>query len=353
MTKRRSLVLAALAALTGCVLVLAFWHRSGPEGVAPGDMDAAAADSSDRQPSPAPARPTPASDLPLPPLEMPLALALASLEAQAEAGVPAAACRLAAEFQNCLALKARREEMADWLSERRRAFELVTANGQDTRLVDTFQRTFEEQLAQRENGLAAHERRCEGVALPDEAGLLRRWRQAALLGDPTAMRYYASGTAFRWSNVLAAPDVQAAYRSEAASMAWSLARQGDLLMTLRLASATSSLTRYRPGLLDEVVEDDPALALALYRRVLWALKQDDRPDATRLRNEIRLRIDLIRQVATPEQIGDAARRLRDLDAWDPLSTQGLGRGTHLDGARLPASPAACQHAGRPEADMPG
>lgn len=353
MAKRRSLALAALVALAGCVLVLGFWYRSGPDSSASGAIDATAADPSGGQPSPARAHPAPAPDVPLPPLDVPLALALPALQAQAQAGVPAAACRLAAEYQNCLALERRREEMADWLSERRRAFELVTANGQDTRLVDTFQRTFEEQLAQRENGLAAHERRCEGVALPDEAGLLRHWRQAAVLGDPTAMRYYASGTAFRWSNVLAAPDVQAAYRSEAASMAWSLARQGDLLMTLRLASATSSLTRFRPGLLDEVVEDDPALALALYRRVLWALKQDDRLDATRLTNEIRLRIDLIRQVATPEQIEDAARRLRDLDAWEPLSTKGLGRGTYLDSARLPASPAACQHAGRPEADVPG
>lgn len=340
MAKRRFVL--SLAGLLAIAAVLSFAYRFTPRADAPSDAAAEAPPPAQDTGNTAAARPASRPDEPLPPLDMPLARALPALQRQAAAGVPAAACRLAAEYQNCLSLPQQREELAAWLAQRRRALELVTANGTNTGHVHTFQKSFEQELALREGKLAPRERRCEGVELPAPAVVLRHWRQAALLGDPTAMRYYASGNAFRWSNVLDSADVLAAYRNEAPAMAWSLVRQGDLLMTLRVASAASSLTRFSPGLLDQVIEDDPALALALYRRVLEALDGQDSHDARRFIHDLERKIDLVEQASTPAQVQDAARRSLELQAWSPLSLRGLGRYTYTDGARLSANAAACQ-----------
>lgn len=338
MAKRRLVLFLAGFLVAAAVLLLVY--RSAPR---PGvQVEAMASPSAQQTRDITPASPVARSHEPLPPLDLPLARALPALQRQAAAGDPAAACRLAAEYQNCLSLPQQREELGAWLAQRRRALELVTANGPNTEYVDTFQKSFDQELAVRENRLAPRERRCEGVELPAPAVVLRQWRQAALLGDPTAMRYYASGNAFRWSNVLDSADVLAAYRNEAPAMAWSLVRQGDLLMTLRVASAASSLTRFSPGLLDQVIDDDPALALALYRRVLEALDGQDGHDARRFIRDLERKIDLVEQASTPEQVQDATRRSLELQAWSPLSLRGLGPYTYTDGARLPSNAAACQ-----------
>lgn len=344
MAKRRLVVvLAGFMAIAALVLLA---YRFGPRADAQADAKRKNASSAQQAGGSTAIRPAVRPAEPLPPLDLPLASALPALQRQAAAGVPAAACRLAAEYQNCMSLPEQREELAAWLAQRRRALELTTANGTRTENVDIFQRNFEQELALRENRLAPRERRCEGVELPTAAAVLRQWRQAALLGDPTAMRYYASGSGFRWSNVLDSADVLAAYRNEAPAMAWSLVRQGDLLMTLRVASAASSLTRFSPGLLDQVIEDDPALALALYRRVLEALEGQDGHDARRFALDLERKIDLVEQASTPGQLQEARTRALELQSWTPLSLRGLGRYTYTDGARLPASPAACQNAGR-------
>lgn len=338
MAKRRFVLFLAGLLVAAAVVLLAYRFAPRPGAQA----DAKAPPAAQESPAITPASPAARSHEPLPPLDLPLARVLPALQRQADAGVPAAACRLAAEYQNCLSLPQQREELAAWLAQRRRALELVTANGTNTEHVDTFQKSFEQELALRENRLAPRERRCEGVELPAPSVVLRQWRHAALLGDPTAMRYYASGSAFRWSNVLDSADVLAAYRNEAPAMAWSLVRQGDLLMTLRVASAASSLTRFSPGLLDQIIDDDPALALALYRRVLEALDGQDGHDARRFILDLERKIDLVEQASTPAQVQEATRRSLELQAWSPLSLRGLGRYTYTDGARLPANAAACQ-----------
>ncbi|WP_374602962.1 hypothetical protein [Arenimonas sp.] len=340
MAKRRFVL--SVAGLLATAGVLFLGYRFTPRADAQADAETAPAPSAQRAGIAAAARPAAPTDEPLPPLDVPLARALPALQRQAAAGVPAAACRLAAEYQNCLSLPQQREELAAWLAQRRRAFELMTADGTRTGNVDIFQRSFEQELALRERKLAPRERRCEGVELPAPADVLRQWRQAALLGNTTAMRYYASGTAFRWSNVLDSADMLAAYRNEAPAMAWSLVRQGDLLMTLRVASAASSLTRFSPGLLDQVIEDDPALALALYRRMLDALDGQDGHNERSFRHDLERKIDLVEQASTPEQVQEATRRSLELQSWAPLSLRGLGPYTGADSSRLPANAAACQ-----------
>lgn len=347
----------AWVVLAGLLLVgagIAFLPRT-PAPVATVDAPAPALrqDPPGDAPTPSPvglsSRPGPPE--PLPALGAPLADVLPELRRRAAAGEPGAACRLAADLDSCRWLRARREDHARWLAERRQALELQGVGGSAESIAE-FTRTFDQQVEQREAGLRGHEARCAGVPAPTEAELVRHWAQAARLGSHVAMRHYASGQAFQWSGILDGANELSAFRSEAPAMARALAEAGDLPMTIHLAGALAPLSSRTRTLLGQAVAEDPVMSLALYRRALDALVGLDSGTARRLADQVRQRIDLVEQFMTPDQRADAGRRQAELAQWRPLRPDSLHPATSVDGMRVPANVMHC-HAEAGEPEPPG
>lgn len=287
---------------------------------------------------------------PLPALDIPLANIMPELERRAANGESPAACRIAAELGRCRGLRAGREEHDRWLASRRIALELAVA-GRDAQTVAAFNRVFNQELDLRESRLRALEQHCENVDLPTGAELTLRWQRAARLGDASAMRHYASGRAFGWGSILESAQLLPQYQQEAERMALELVRAGDLAMTLQLAAAAAPLASRHQSLLGQVVDEDTALSVALYRRTLAALEVVDSHIARRVATDIRGQLDLIEGGMTPHQL----QRLKALEAesgsWQPVRSEELHRRTSAYGLGASGEPRECPGAPIPNASQ--
>lgn len=278
---------------------------------------------------------------PLPALGTPLAVSLPELKRRAAAGESPVACRLAAELGMCRGLRSHREDHERWLAERRLALELSTA-GKDEAAVEGFSRVFEQELELRERRLQARERHCAGVEPPSGAELAARWRHAAHLGDPAAMRHYASGRAFGWGSILDGAALLPQYRQEAEGMARERVRAGDLAMTLQLAAASAPLTSRTRSLLGQVVAEDVAWSVALYRVALMALETVDSHNARRVATDIRGQLDLLEGDMTPDQQRRAQALQIEAQAWSPVRLEDLNRQTSAHGIGWSGDVRECQ-----------
>jgi hypothetical protein len=268
--------------------------------------------------APAAPKPRPASG-PLPDLGAPLGLVIDDLQRRAAAGEAPSACRLAAEFSHCDQLRYRRADAERWLAERKQALSLIT----DPEAVRNASASIDREMALRERRIEALAKHCEGVTLPDAAQQSRQWRQAALLGSRSAMRQYASGNAFRWNSLMSSLPELTAYRNEAERMATTLAREGDVEMTLALASGYDPMPSNNRSLLAQTLTADGARALALYRRLLQSLDGlEDRPQA-QLRRQVEARVELLEASLAPEE-GARAEALMsgELATWSPPAVNG-------------------------------
>ncbi len=277
----------------------------------------------------------------LPPLDTPLASTLPTLESLARQGHPRAACRLAAELERCAALPVAQHQHDRWLAERRQALELARV-GENAAAARDFAAAFEAELARREGVLAEMERHCAGVPETPVTARLERWRTAARLGDPTAIRQYAGGRVFSWADIVenaaAIPD----YRREAGPMLQALARDGDLEATLLLAAAHSPLRDDWRGLLAQVMGSDGARSLALYRRALAAASGVDAHRARTLVSDISQQIEQLEHALTPEELQRARQLELDFDTWAPVDpAPAAERPIGAFGSLPPAPPAAC------------
>lgn len=280
--------------------------------------------------------PDPAPTPDLPAADVPLALFVDDLRERAARGEAAAGCRLAAEFSRCHQLATRRADHDRWLAERRRALDDITDPARRAELAGNIDR----ELAFRESQLGEFEAHCRDVPLPTAPDLSRIWRNAALAGDPAAMRHYASGNAFAWGNILDVLPELAIYRQEAERLALLGAERGDFELALSLASA------YAPGgmdartLLQQAVEPDPAKALALYRHLQAALARSGNDD-TRVAREIGDRIETLEATLDPQGLERASSLAAEMASrWQPLEVRGA-RDLHAAGSLRPVDRRWC------------
>jgi hypothetical protein len=279
----------------------------------------------------------------LPELDAPLATTLPELQRLAGSGHPRAACRLAAEIERCATVSALRQEHDRWLAERGRALELAR-RVDDPGAAQRFDAEFQAQLARREEvlrGISAH---CATVDVAAPLDRIARWRAAARLGDPTAIRQYASGRVFSWGDIVATSAALPDYRREAEPMLLSLAAAGDLEATLLLAAAYSSLPSSSRSLLGQAVTPDGARSLALYRRALAAVREVDSHAARTLASDIGQQLDQLENNLPPEALQRAGEWQAETGAqWAAADPVDVGRRpiTAL-GTPRPAPPAACE-----------
>jgi hypothetical protein len=208
------------------------------------------------------------SAVPLPDLSMPLRNALPELKRRADAGEPAAACRLAAEIEFCDDVSRRLDEAANELH--------YPGTGADHAANAEFaarQRQAREAAATRGERLLQESTHCEGVPQFMSGERLRYWRTAALGGSLPAINYYVMGRAFRPDDTLDNLDALRLYRSEVEAIAMRGIAAGDVSTTLAMAGAYSPQRRSQRSLLYQAVKPDAGKALALYLQAQALLNQ--------------------------------------------------------------------------------
>lgn len=338
--KRRVLFVVAISAVGAALVGVALWrwesrHAAPSDTVA--EMDTALADVATMAPTDAPNTKSSTSIArqgsdalldPLPPLDMPLAQALPELEQRARVGDRSAACRLAVERQTCGSLEDDLIVHDRWLAERERAL----SAGIKGVSAEEVRQAFEAELGGRERRLNWKVKHCEGVPPTDGKADVDAWRRAAQLGSWAAMRDYASGAVFEWSNLLANADQLSQYKSEAERMALTVASWGDVPMNLALADAYSPYPQgdIAKSLLRQAVKPNAAMALAMYKRLQRDLATVV-PDATISNAASSVEVRVRNEVAFLESRMNERDRARADDIlmrvdrqWHP-ATQGLQR----------------------------
>lgn len=220
--------------------------------------------------------PTASGFVPLPPLETPFAQSIDTLIERSAHGDGVAGCRLAHGYQRCRELPMHRRTFEEWLDD-------TSALPLDKSTISN--KTIESIAQTLEQGgkwIARLTTDCEGVEVPSPAEQVRLWRQAALNGNLASMKQYASGNAFRWNSLMGALPELALYRQEAPAMALELARQGDIEMVVALAVAYAPQPSGFRSLLAQSVTPDAAMSLALYNRLIAAIKAADEPQSQHL-----------------------------------------------------------------------
>ncbi|GAB3350498.1 hypothetical protein [Lysobacter tyrosinilyticus] len=280
----------------------------------------------------------PIAAAPLPPLEAPLASAIDDLRRRANAGDPGAACRLAAELTECDELRYRRTEDERWLAQRQRALQVIT----DPAVRQMAVQNIDSEMALRSHRVDALAQHCAKVPPPTVAESVALWRQAALLGNPAALRQYASGNAFRWNNLMEALPQLQAYRGEAESMARQLARQGDIDMILALAAGYAPAPTASRSLLAQTLKPDGAKAMALYLRAQEALQSDASGNYAALASDVGNEIDALRAQLAPEDQARAAQMARtEFAGWNPPVLRGAQERINATGRQRDVHRAAC------------
>nr|WP_298132180.1 hypothetical protein [uncultured Pseudoxanthomonas sp.] len=198
---------------------------------------------------------------PLPPLDTPLREALPELRRRADAGEAGAACRLAAEMDQCDSVRQRLEQTANVLTYSANAAERGPAPSPEA---EARRRAMREAMVKRSEQLLQESTHCEGVPAFAAGERVRYWRSAALGGSVPAMRHYAIGSPFRREDMLSNLEALRVYRQEAEKIALRAVEAGDFAVTMTLAGAYSPARRSEGGsLLNQVVQPDAAKAWAL------------------------------------------------------------------------------------------
>lgn len=303
MTPRvRTAVFGALAvtAAVGLGVVLLQGHNAGERAsTAAPSVESGAEVSADVDARSARAQARRLADQPLPADDQPLRLIHDELRSRAASGDARAACRLAAEIERC-----------DGLRERHRGLQ-VFVDGQDAALergafpeplrarLTAAQQAQRAQIEQLGDGLV----HCEGAPTLSAEARARTWRQAALAGHLPSMRHYASGNAFRRSDLLDALPALQIYRREAEAIAIQAAAHGDIetMRALAVAYSDGGDGRFRPFLAQVVVPD-------LTRALAWYQLLDSHPDIVALAPQQPQREAIARERASLEAAATPAER---------------------------------------------
>ena len=265
--------------------------------------------------------PQPAPVASLPPVDAPLGYVIDDLKRRAAAGEAAAGCRLASEYAFCARLKHRHAEQQLWLTDRRRALDLIG----DAQVRKGAAADMDRELAFRDEQLGKVKAHCKDVPVPDARQLARLWRSAALAGDPAAMRQYASGNAFQWGELLDVLPELATYRKEGEHIALVAARRGDFDMLLALASAYGGTDLQSRSLLNQAVRPDRAMSLAIYRHIEATLVRNGNEDEA-ITQDVRERIADLRTDLDGAGLARADKLAADVARdWAPPVVRGVDR----------------------------
>jgi len=243
---------------------------SGRASVA-ADAPPTAAPDADRTPGePVTPLPPPSSAVattgPLPALSVPLRTTLPELRRRADAGEPAAACRLGAEMAYCDDIRRRLDEAAApnvYLPPPGRARDAEQ---------DAAGRSARQAHAERSERLLQESLHCDGVPAFAPGESVRYWRIAARGGSLPAINYYVQGRAFQQENRLHDLEALRVYRSEAEAIALQGVAAGDIQTTLALAAAYADRPERR-SLLSQAVTPDASMSLALFLQAQSLLDQ--------------------------------------------------------------------------------
>lgn len=318
--ERRVVLLGVLVAAV--CLGGAFWPSWEKHSAKP---RAEQSDEAARREPPAPASqlriPSPAPTTSLPATEVPLAHIVDDLKRRASQGEAAAGCRLAAEYLYCSQLPHRKAELDYWLGQRRSALDSLESPEMKQAAIETIER--EGKL--REDHLREIEDHCEGVEIAAGTELVLLWRSAAMAGNPSAMKQYASGNAFRLGNILEVLPALNTYKREAESIAILAAQRGDMDMLLSLAAAYYPIQSELRPLMAQAVRQDGARALALYRQIEQALAQSGNA-SEQVAVEVRERIRHLQEQLPREDIVRAATiEATEISHWTPPTVRGAHR----------------------------
>lgn len=304
------LMLAVLAAV-------GFWLRPGGTATTPDEASAETAPSAQASARPsaedakAPST-TPIPPAPLPTMAAPFALIAGDLQARSDAGDPDAACRLAAELAYCSVRAMHRADFDRWLAERQTALASIT----DPQVRRDVAAGIEREMTVREGMLDQLTRHCEGGPAATPNDIAAQWRRAALLGSPAAMKQYASGNAFRWSNLMDSLPLLATYRGEAEAMATQVASTGDGEMLLAMATGYDPLPSPQRSLLAQSLQPDGPRALAMYQRAQAAVSGLPPEQMSQMRQQLAARISSLESLLPPADRARANQLLQEeMAAW--------------------------------------
>lgn len=240
-----------------------------------------------------------APQMPLPDEGTPLRLVFDGLKQRANDGDARAACRLAAELEQCERVRTELAQFDDLLAGQQRMLARQDDPKQRARMREDFAR----EGGSRGQQLLQESEQCDGAPALAPAARADLWRQAALGGSLPALTQYAVGNAFRTRDTLQLLPQLQVYRNEAESLAMQAAQRGSLKATLALAGAYSP--RRDAGhrtYLAQVVTPDASKSLALYLRAQQDFAQVEGPLQAFRTAMFERNIDWLRENATPEQV---------------------------------------------------
>lgn len=260
MSRVHRIVLGVLGC--ACVVVAAVvWWRGHAQSASTGLPAAAAHVPEQSSPTPPPtvAR-LGAAQTPLPEDGTPLRLVYAGLRQRAGSGDARAACRLAAELEQCEHVRTQLAQFDDQLAFQQEQMDREPDPAQRARMQQGLGR-----FTGRGQRLLAEAEQCDGVPPVSPVERANLWRAAALGGSLPALTQYAVGNAFRLRDTLELLPQLQIYRNEAEALALQAAQRGSVKATLALAAAYSpNRDTGRRTFLAQVVKPDPVRSLALY-----------------------------------------------------------------------------------------
>lgn len=279
------------------------------------------------------------SNASLPALKVPLDQSFAQLKQCADAGEPAAACRLAAELERCNALMTRLSSVDAATRGRKEIQEKFAAGNSEQKAIAA---NMEHAARAEASALAVEFEHCGQAPQLDPVARALYWRTAALGGHLPAMRHYAVGNAFQWRELLNTLPALALYRSEGERIARRAAAAGDTATILALAAAYSPRDSDSRGqFLAQIVAEDAAESVSLYqllRQGVDATTSEQRPAVLRELDRI---IKNLQSTMGPAEIARSERLMRSrTQAWTAPAITPDVIGSNWEGGTTPPIKAA-------------
>lgn len=280
----------------------------------------------------------PAGSAPLPPAGTPLRLVFEGLRRRADGGDARAACRLAAELEQCERVRTQLAQVDDQLRFQQDRLQREANPDQRARL----QQGIDRFTGARGQSLLQDAERCDGVPSVSPAERASLWRAAALGGSLPALTQYAVGNAFRTRDTLQLLPQLQVYRYEAEALALQAAQRGSIQATLALAAAYSpNRDSGRRTYLAQVVGADAGKSLALYLQAQRAAAAEGAVPPMR-QAFVERRIEGLRRELDADQIARAeAQAARWRQEWAAPQIVGAGGTLSFDGGTSDIEPQAC------------